>query len=154
MTKKLRIPAADLNLLEALQRHGVPFVIIGGHATRFHGVEREVDDLDVLVDSAGRAKDLRTAIIEVLGYTPRADEAAFGKPKMHAHLDSDGLNSDILTSTYGVEFAEVYQSAHVVEVDGLTVRVISKEHLIRNKRAAGRDKDLQDVERLEADATL
>jgi hypothetical protein len=41
-------------------------------------------------------------------------------------------------------------AAHVVEVEGLTLRVMSKEHLIRNKRAVGRDKDLQDVERLEA----
>jgi hypothetical protein len=61
---------------------------------------------------------------------------------------------EILTSALGLEFAEVYQSAHVVEVEGVKVGVISKDHLIRNKcaagREAGRDKDLQDVERLEA----
>jgi len=34
-------------------------------AARFHGVERGVDDLDVVVDSKGRAEALRAAISEV-----------------------------------------------------------------------------------------
>jgi predicted nucleotidyltransferase len=154
MTKELRIPADDLNLLRAFQRHEIPFVIIGGHAVRFHGVDREVEDLDVLVDSAGRAEDLRTAISEAVGDLPPIDVAEYGKPFKQIIVKRDGVNSDILTGSYGVEFAEVYQSAHVVEVDGLKLRVISKEHLIRNKCAAKRGKDLSDVERLEAGATL
>jgi hypothetical protein len=64
-------------------------------------------------------------------------------------LKNSILYSDIVMSITGVEFAEAYQAAHVVEVEGVTVRVISKDHLIRNKRAAGREKDLQDVELLE-----
>ena len=153
MSKQLRIPADDLNLLKSLQRHGVPLVIIGGHAARFHGVDREVEDLDVLVDATGQAEDVRTAISEVVGNLPPIDVAEYGKPFKQIIVKRDGVNSDILTGSYGVEFAEVYQAAHVVEVDGLTLRVISKEHLIRNKRAAKREKDLQDVERLEALAT-
>jgi predicted nucleotidyltransferase len=154
MNDGLKIPPADLDLLKALQRHGVPFVIIGGHAVRFHGVDREVEDLDVLVDSAGRAEDLRTAISEAVGDLPSIDVAEYGKPFKQIIVKRDGVNSDILTGSYGVEFAEVYLAAHVVEVEGMTLRVISKEHLIRNKRAAGREpgreKDLQDVERLDA----
>ena len=154
MTSTLRIAADDLNLLKALERHGVPFVLIGGHAVRFHGVDREVEDVDVLVDSAGRAEDLRTAISETVGELPPIDVAEYGKPFKQIIVKRDGVNSDILTGSHGVGFAEAYKSAHVVEVDGLTLRVISKEHLIRNKRAAKRGKDLSDVERLEAVATL
>ena len=155
MSTQLRIPEGDLNLLRALQRYGIPFIIIGGHAVRFHGVERGVDDLDVAVNPEGRAKDLRDAISEVLGGDlPPYPIARFGKSYAQIIVKRDGLNSEILTSITGVEFAEAYQSAHVVEVDGVTVRVISKEHLIRHKRAAGRkpgrEKDLLDVERLEA----
>jgi predicted nucleotidyltransferase len=150
MSKRPRIPHADINLLKALRRHGVPFVIIGGHAVQFHGVDRDVEDLDVLVDSAGRAEDLRTAISETVGDLPPIDVAEYGKPYKQIIVKRDGVNSDILTGSYGVGFAEVYQSAHVVEVEGVTVRVISKEHLILNKRAAKRGKDLSDVELLEA----
>src|SRR5262245_25106259 len=119
MPNKLRIPADDLNLLKALQRHGVPFVIIGGHAARFHGVDREVEDLDVLVDSAGRAEDLRTAIGEAVGTLPPINAAEYGKPFKQIIVKRDGLNSDILTGSYGVEFADVYQAAHAVELEGL-----------------------------------
>jgi predicted nucleotidyltransferase len=154
MSKQLRIPADDLNLLKSLQRHGVHLVIIGGHAVRFHGVDREVEDLDVLVDATGRAEDVRTAISETVGDLPPIDVAEYGKPYTEIRVKRNGLNSEILTSAHGLGFAEVYQAAHAVEVDGLTLRVISKERLIRNKRAAQREKDLQDVECLEAIATI
>lgn len=148
----LSIQAADLNLLKALQRHGVPFVIIGGHAVRFHGVDRDVADLDVLVDAAGRAENLGAAIREVGGDLSRIDVTEIGKPYKQIPVKYKGMNSEILTAAPGIEFAEVYRVAHALEVEGLTLRVMSKDHLIRNKRAVGRDKDLRDVERLEASA--
>ena len=157
MVNKLRIPEGDLNLLKMLQRYGIPFVIIGGHAVRFHGVERGVDDLDVLVDSAGRAEEMMAAISEAVGSASGIDIAELGEPYRQIRLKNSILYSEILTGAYGVEFAEVYQDAHVVEVEGVTLRVILKERLIRNNRATGREKDLQDVEHLEAleaDSTL
>jgi len=154
MANKLRIPEGDLNLLRALQRYEIPFVIIGGHAVRFHGVERGVDDLDVVVDSKGRTEALSAAISEAGGDPSKYDIAELEKPYKRMFIKDLRVRSDIFTSIKGIEFAEAYKSAHVVEVEGVTVRVISKEHLIRNKRAAGkeagREKDLQDVERLEA----
>src|SRR5262245_61896079 len=157
MANNLKIPEGELNLLRELQRHDFHFVIIGGHAVRFHGVvDRGVDDLDVVVDSAGRVEELAKVIREVSGISP-IDNADLGKPCKQIILKNLRLYCDLLTSIKGVEFAEAYQAAHVVEVEGVTVRVISKEHLIRNKRAAGREpgreKDLQDVERLEATVT-
>jgi hypothetical protein len=38
----------DTNLLAVLQRHRVPFVIIGGHAVNFHGHIRATEDMDVV----------------------------------------------------------------------------------------------------------
>ena len=150
MTQELRIPADDLNLLKALQRHEVPFIIIGGHAVRFHSLAREVEELDVLVDSAGRDEALRTALIETLGYSPIITGVAYEE----IHLKQNGLNIDILMWAQGVKFAKAYRAAHAVKAEGITLRVMSKEHLISNKRAVGREKDLSDVERLEAAASL
>jgi predicted nucleotidyltransferase len=150
MSNQLRIPEGDLNLLRELQRHEIPFVIIGGYAVRFHGAERGVNDFDVAVDSAGRGKALRAAISEAGGDPSKYDIAELEKPNKQIYIKDLRLFSDILTSIKGVEFTEAYQAAHVVEVEGVTVRVISKEHLIRNKRAAGRERDLQDVKLLEA----
>ncbi|HKQ90164.1 MAG TPA: nucleotidyltransferase [Blastocatellia bacterium] len=153
MSKRLRIPEGDLSLLRELQRYEIRFVIIGGHAVRFHGVERGVDDLDLVVNSAGKAENLAAAILKVAGVSVN-DVAYLETPYKQAPLKNLRLYSEILTSIKGVEFEEAYQAANVVEVEGVTVRVISKEHLIRHKRAVGREKDLEDVERLEALATL
>lgn len=60
------------------------------------------------------------------------------------------LRIDILTTIDGVEFEEVYGTSRSIELDGLTVPVISPATLLKNKRAAGRPKDLLDILELEA----
>lgn len=51
------------NLLDVLSGHGVPFVVIGGHAVNLHGVLRATEDTDLLwlrrlKQASGRPKDL------------------------------------------------------------------------------------------------
>src|SRR5215813_3231296 len=101
MSNQLRIPEGDLNLLRELQRYKIPFVIIGGHAVRFHGADRKVDDLDVVVDSTGRSEDMAAVILEVSGRS-YLDNSCLGKPDNHITLKNDRLWSDILTSIKGV----------------------------------------------------
>ena len=50
-------------LLDVLSEHGVPFVVIGGHAVNLHGVLRATEDTDLLwlrrlKQASGRPKDL------------------------------------------------------------------------------------------------
>ena len=56
---------------------------------------------------------------------------------------------DVLTSIDGVDFGEAWAGRSNLQIAGLTVPVLSREHLIRNKRAAGRPQDLVDVAWLE-----
>lgn len=57
---------------------------------------------------------------------------------------------DLLTEISGVEYDEARAASHSTVVSGLEFRVPGREHLIRNKRASGRPKDLEDARRLEA----
>lgn len=41
------MPLEHPGLLKTLVAHGVPFVIIGGHAVNFHGYPRATEDLDL-----------------------------------------------------------------------------------------------------------
>jgi hypothetical protein len=41
-------PTPSNDLIAALARHGVPFVVVGGHAVNFHGHIRLTEDTDVL----------------------------------------------------------------------------------------------------------
>ncbi|MBM3152876.1 MAG: hypothetical protein FJZ96_11875 [Chloroflexi bacterium] len=54
----------------------------------------------------------------------------------------------ISTSISGVEFDERYSSNVVDILDGVEASIIGLQHLKRNKKAAGRLKDLADLEDL------
>lgn len=52
---------------------------------------------------------------------------------------------DIITTISGVSFEEAWQGRQFGDLDGVTVPFLNKDCLIRNKRASGRDKDLEDL---------
>ncbi len=56
---------------------------------------------------------------------------------------------DIMTSIDDVEFEDAWNRKFTVVVEGLAIPVLSKEHLIKNKRAVGRPQDLVDIDYLE-----
>jgi hypothetical protein len=56
---------------------------------------------------------------------------------------------DVITSIDGVDFADAWADRIEANLDGLRVPVLSRHHLIANKKASGRLQDLADVERLE-----
>jgi hypothetical protein len=56
---------------------------------------------------------------------------------------------DITTEIDGIKFEEAWPEREEVEVEGISIAVISRNHLLVNKRASGRPKDLIDANWLE-----
>jgi hypothetical protein len=56
---------------------------------------------------------------------------------------------DILTSIDGVEFEEAEPEQRQVEIEGIRIPIIGRNHLLQNKRAVGRPQDQADVAWLE-----
>lgn len=56
---------------------------------------------------------------------------------------------ELLNSISGVDFNTCWQRRLDAILDGVPVPMISREDLIANKRAAGREKDLNDLKHLE-----
>ena len=56
---------------------------------------------------------------------------------------------DILTSIEAVSFDEAWPARDEVEIEGLRVPILSRSHLVTNKKALGRPKDLGDIDWLE-----
>ena len=57
----------------------------------------------------------------------------------------DRVRIDVQTATPGLRFQDAWQNRKVMEYQGQTLYVVSRDDLIASKRAAGRDVDLQDV---------
>ena len=55
---------------------------------------------------------------------------------------------ELLTTISGVRFEECYWERIIGVIDDVEVQIINLDHLKRNKRASGRQKDLDDLEHL------
>jgi hypothetical protein len=141
-----------VDLLRCFVSEHVEFVIVGAHALAAHGLPRATGDLDVLVrPSAENAARVLEALrrfgapLSAHGVT-RAD---FEVEKNVYQIGLPPSRIDILTSISGVSFEEAAASAISVERTEFSLPTLGREALLKNKKAAGRDKDLLDVKALE-----
>lgn len=139
--------------LSALISRRVRFVIVGGHAVAGHGEPRLTEDLDVFVDrSLGNAKRIRLALLD-FGFGKIAPtEAELARPRRVFMLGRKPWRIDILTSIDGVSFEQAWKSRVKADFVVAPLPVIGRDMLIKNKRAAGRAKDIADVALLEKHA--
>ncbi len=148
-----------LGALEALARRGVRFVVIGGVAGRLHGSPSLTRDLDVCHE---RTPDNLAALSDVLlaaharlrgvdEEIPFLLDARTLRAGGSFTFTTDHGDLDILAVPAGVEgFDALAANAVAVDLGGFEVLVAGLGDLIRMKRAAGRPKDLIEVEVLEA----
>ncbi len=132
----------------------VKFLLLGGHAVSVHARPRMTEDLDVFVEvSALNAKRLHRVLVD-FGFgedAPPAEELATkGKVFM---VGVPPWRIDILTKISGVTFQTAWKNRVRLRLSVGTINVISRQDLIRNKRASGRDKDLADLIALKSSST-
>ena len=138
------------DVFRSFQRHEVKYVVIGGIASVLHGVPRATFDLDILIEATPEnAERLLRAFLDAGMGTAAMTSAA----DLLAHeitMFKDRVRVDVQTSTPGLTFEEAWAHHQVVSYHGQTFFILSREDLIRSKRAAGRDVDLEDVRLLTA----
>jgi len=151
---RLELPQDYVDLLLELHDARVEFVVLGGWAVAVHGHGRATDDLDVLVrptpENAVRVYDALQrfgAPLEAHGVTVEL----FSKPQYGYRIGVKPVLIELLTSVSGIDFDEAASERVTVQIDGRAIPVIGRKALLANKRAAGRLKDLADVEALESD---
>jgi hypothetical protein len=139
------------DLLAEFNAHGVEYLVVGAHALAAHGHVRATKDLDVWIrpDPPNAQRTLRA--LRAFG-APLHDltEADLSQPGLIFQIGVPPVRIDVLTAIDGVDFAEAWPARLLTRFADQPVGVLSREHLIVNKRAAGRMQDLADVEWLEA----
>jgi hypothetical protein len=137
-------------MLAALSEARAEFMVVGAHAVAVYGRPRATGDLDIWIRPT---RENAECVWEAL--------TAFGAPLHQISIDdlsSDDVvfqigvapnRIDFLTTIGGVRFDDAWQRRATVELWNLSVPVIGRDDLIRNKRAAGRPQDLADLADLE-----
>jgi hypothetical protein len=153
--------ADNREILGVLQRHRVPFVVIGAHAVNFHGYGRATEDTDIVwIRSQETERSLTNALAEIdAGYIGDELDPATGIERTYpvtlAYVQSSHLMMlatrmgflDLFDYVPGLPHEDVGQLlATSVESDG--VRYASLEWLRKMKQASGRSKDRIDLENL------
>lgn len=136
--------------VELLIANGVEFVVVGGHAVAYHGYPRMTEDLDLFVRPTVENGEKLVRALDQFGFSSMGlSSADFTAPDRVIQLGRAPNRIDLLTRLYGVEFADAWATRMAASLDGLQVPMISRDALIRNKRATGRTQDTADAERLE-----
>lgn len=134
----------------SLIAHGVEFIVVGAYALAFHGAPRFTGDLDVLVrptlDNAARLLTaLRAFGFPIAELTPativdRRRMLQMGVPPVQIH---------VMSAISGVEWDDAWADRVEGPLGRHRVHFLGRETYLRNKRAAGRPKDLADIDALE-----
>jgi predicted nucleotidyltransferase len=138
------------DMLSALRAEQVEFLIVGSYAVAAHGSARATEDIDIWVrPSAENAGRVMRALMRFGAPTSSLKAQDFQSEDLIFQMGAPPCRIDILTTIEAVGFDEAWSQRDEVAVEGESLPVISLEHLLINKRAVGRHKDLADVERLE-----
>ena len=139
------------DFIEAMNNYSVEYILVGGYAVILHGYRRVTGDMDIWVNRTKENYSKLTSAFAKFGLpvfdmtevkfldAETADVFTFGRPP---------ISIDIITKLKGVEFNEAFLKAAQFDEDGIFIRFIHLSNLIEAKKAAGRHKDLDDIEKL------
>ncbi len=133
-----------------LNAGGVEYLVVGGYAVGVHGHPRYTGDIDIWVNptpanAAKVVQAIRDFGFDSLGLS--SDD--FIKPDAVIQLGFPPLRIDLLTTLADVPFDACHKARVPIDVEGVTIDFIGKEGLLQTKRAAGRPRDLDDIEHLQ-----
>lgn len=119
-----------------------------------HGYARTTGDMDIWVKAVSSNYQKLLKAFEVFGMsvfdmtekrfldTSENEVFSFGRPP---------VSIDIITKIKGLKFDEALASAEWFNIEGdLHIRALNLNSLITAKKASGRNKDLDDIENLQA----
>ena len=133
-----------------LNRHDVHYLIIGGFAFSFYAEPRYTKDIDILIEQSNENAGKIMEAIKDFGFTDidltEKDLLEIGQV---IQLGVAPVRIDILTSIKGMDFQRFWENRVNGRYGDIEVFFISKQDLIRCKRASGRKQDLADIEKLE-----
>lgn len=127
-----------LSILRSFVKHKVKFVIIGGHAAIYHGVNRNTGDLDILIEpTIANGNLLLTSLRAMDLEVPKIDLREFESNLVLSFgLEPDAV--DIINYTPGISFDEVFRNGIEIDVERIRVKMMDIRDLLKNKEALNR----------------
>lgn len=135
-----------LELLRRFQQEGVAYMLVGGQAVRLNGFVRSTEDVDVLLKPGRDNGERVIRSLRFLSSSAELDPAWF-EPSADGEVENirvaDELLVDLLFAANGETYESLQRFVRELEVEGVTVKLLNIEGLLRSKTDY-REKDLLD----------
>ena len=130
-------------LIASLNQQGADYLLIGGYALFAHGYHRATTDIDVLVPATEEAgRKVREALMVLPDQAARDIDPAWFNEGENIRV-ADAFVVDIMLNACGETYETLKQYSETIDMDGLSIRTINLEGLLRTKQTM-RDKDMAD----------
>lgn len=127
-------------LISALNQEGAEYLLIGGYALFAHGYHRATTDIDVLVAATRETGEkIKRALMVLPDQVAKDIESAWFEEGENIRV-ADAFVVDIMLNASGETYETLKPFAETVDLDGLQIRTINLEGLLRTKQTM-RDKD-------------
>ena len=137
------------DFLKLLNSHGVEYLVVGGYAVGYHGYPRATGDMDIWIAVSDTNAERTAQALLAFGMPElKTTKQIFSEKDKVIRMGIPPVRIELITGASGVEFAECYKRREIVEIEDILVNFISLDDLKINKRAAGRHKDLEDIEHI------
>ena len=137
--------------IASLTAHGVEFVIVGAYALACHGAPRFTGDLDIFVRPTLENAERLLAAVRAFGF-PMVELSAdrLVDARHMLQMGVEPVQIHVMSAISGVLWDEAWATRVTVRFGNREVAILGREAFVRNKRAAGRPKDLADIDALTA----
>ena len=136
--------------VELLNEHDVQYLVIGGYAVNFYGYPRYTKDIDFWLWMTEDNIDKLLDAIRAFGFgSLNLEKEDFMSPENIIQLGYEPYRIDLLVDVEGIDFSDCFSRKTDAELDGVEIKFLALEDLIKAKKKAGRLQDLADAEQLE-----
>ncbi len=140
-------------MLSALIKHDVKFILIGGYAVIHYGYERTTGDMDLWLQLGNENRDNLINALADFGIDEEGLESLknvdFTNPIQAIHIGTPPRSIDFLTQISNVKFEDAITKVNYFSLEDMNVPVIHYNDLILSKLTSNRLKDKADIEELQ-----
>lgn len=139
-----------MDFVKLLNKHEVNYMVVGGYALAFHGEPRTTGDMDIWIDCTRTNAEKMVTVMNEFGMRSLGFKAEdFSEPGIINQIGQPPLRIDILNEIDGVRFSEAAKRKQFFNSGKIEIPFIGKEDFIKNKKASGRKKDLDDAKKVQ-----
>jgi hypothetical protein len=150
-------------ILKALSKNDIEYLVVGGVAVNLHNVQRMTNDIDVIINMSKDNIARFVNLMKKMGYIPQLpvnpillsdtsvlDDWISNKNMKAFSFYNKGENFKVidLVISQPLDFEKAYGRRVMKDIDGVAVSLVSIDDLIKMKLHSGRVLDMRDVEDL------